>query len=94
MNVYLKFALVLLMCCGANSAMAAGGLASATTAMTDFKTWIFTFTGVASIAYLCWNVGMALAERKQWSEVGMALVYCSLAGGAVVGGTWAYAIFQ
>lgn len=37
---------------------------------------------------------MAFMERKSWGDVGMALGYCALAGGAVVGGTWALELFQ
>ncbi|EAT0039945.1 conjugal transfer protein [Salmonella enterica] len=58
------------------------------------KTWLFTFTGVGALVYLLYNIVMAFMERKSWGDVGMALVYCTLAGGAVVGGTWALDLFQ
>ncbi|ELW2866036.1 TrbC/VirB2 family protein [Salmonella enterica] len=73
---------------------AGGGLNAATSALTDFKTWLFGFVGIAALVYLIYCCGMAFAERKTWSEVGMALIYCALAGGAVVGGTWALELFQ
>lgn len=75
-------------------AFAGGGLDAATSALTDIKTWLFTFVGIAALVYLLYCCGMAFAERKTWSEVGMALIYCALAGGAVVGGTWALDLFQ
>jgi hypothetical protein len=75
-------------------AFAGGGLDAATDALTTIKTWLFTFVGVAALVYLLYCCGMAFAERKTWSEVGMALIYCALAGGAVVGGTWALDLFQ
>ncbi|EIO8946027.1 conjugal transfer protein [Salmonella enterica] len=46
------------------------------------------------MVYLLYNIAMAFMERKSWGDVGMALVYCTLAGGAVVGGTWALDLFQ
>ncbi|HCB1657218.1 TPA: conjugal transfer protein [Citrobacter farmeri] len=46
------------------------------------------------MVYLLYCVGMAFMERKTWGDVGMALVYCTLAGGAVYGGTWALELFQ
>ncbi|EAW9895439.1 conjugal transfer protein [Salmonella enterica] len=58
------------------------------------KTWLFTFVGVGALVYLLYNIAMAFMERKSWGDVGMALVYCTLAGGAVVGGTWALDLFQ
>ncbi|HFD6165577.1 TPA: TrbC/VirB2 family protein [Salmonella enterica] len=75
-------------------AFAGGGLNAATSALTDIKVWLFGFVGVGALCYLLWCIGMALAEKKQWSDVGMALVYCTLAGGAVVGGSWALDLFQ
>ncbi|EPR9285178.1 conjugal transfer protein [Escherichia coli] len=75
-------------------ALAGGGLDAGTTALTTIKTWLFTFVGVGALVYLLYNIAMAFMERKSWGDVGMALVYCTLAGGAVVGGTWALDLFQ
>ncbi|MDL0457417.1 TrbC/VirB2 family protein [Yersinia pestis] len=78
----------------ASPVFAGGGLDAATSALTDVKTWLFTFVGVGALVYLLYCCAMAFMERKTWGEVGMALVYCCLAGGAVVGGTWALDLFQ
>lgn len=78
----------------ASPVFAGGGLDAATSALTDIKTWLFTFTGVGALCYLLYCCVMALMERKTWGEVGMGLVYCCLVGGAVVGGTWALDLFQ
>lgn len=90
----LNFALVLFMAFFAGQAFAGGGLDAGTTALTTIKTWLFTFVGVGALVYLLYNIAMAFMERKSWGDVGMALVYCTLAGGAVVGGTWALDLFQ
>ena len=90
----LNFALVLFMALFAGQAFAGGGLDVGTTALTTIKTWLFTFVGVGALVYLLYNIAMAFMERKSWGDVGMALVYCTLAGGAVVGGTWALDLFQ
>lgn len=83
-----------LLLCFTNQVLAAGGLQAGTSALTNIKTWLFTFVGVGALVYLLYNVAMAFMERKSWGDVGMALVYCTLAGGAVVGGTWALDLFQ
>lgn len=75
-------------------AFAGGGLDSGTTALTEIKTWLFTFVGIGALVYLLYNVAMALMERKSWGDVGMALIYCTLAGGALAGGTWALEMFK
>ncbi|WP_250270429.1 conjugal transfer protein [Escherichia coli] len=72
----------------------AGGLDTATNAMTELKTWAFSFGGVCALCYLIYNVIMAFMEKKSWSDVGMALVYCSLAGGALYAGNWALELFK
>ncbi|EAB9751978.1 conjugal transfer protein [Salmonella enterica subsp. salamae] len=86
------FALFFMMFSG--FAAAGGGLGSATNALANVKTWLFGFVGIAALVYMLYCIAMALMERKSWGDVGMALVYCSLAGGAVVGGTWALELFQ
>ncbi|HCX5125583.1 TPA: conjugal transfer protein [Escherichia coli] len=72
----------------------AGGLDTATTTMTEIKTWAFGFGGVCALCYLIYNIIMAFMEKKSWSDVGMALIYCSLAGGALYAGNWALSLFQ
>lgn len=85
---------VIALCAVAMPVFAAGGLQAGTDAATTIKTWLYGFVGVCAFIYLLYNVLMALAERKQWSDVGMALVYCSIAGGALAGGEWAMSLFK
>lgn len=79
------------------TAFAAGGLGNlnkATDALKEIKFWLFAFVGLAAIVYLLYCIAMTFAERKSWSDVGMALIYCCLAGGAILGGNWALALFD
>ncbi len=80
--------------CLLSSLCFAGGLDSATDALSEIKTWLFGFVGLSALVYLLYMVLMAFLERKSWSEVALALVYCAIAGGAVVGGTWALGLFK
>lgn len=73
---------------------AGGGLPAATNALTDIKVWLYSFAGIAAVVYLIYNIVMAFMERKSWGDVGMALAYCALAGGSVMGGEWALSLFK
>ena len=88
-----KLCYILLLCFVSNMAWAAGGLDASTDAMETIQAWLYGFVGVAALVYMIWNVGMALAGKYQWIDVGMALGYCAIAGGCVVGAEWAYKIF-
>lgn len=89
-----RFSYVLVFLFSSNYAFAAGGLSAGTNALTEIKFWLFTIIGVGALCYLCYNIGMAFMERKSWGDVGMAGLYCSIAGGALVGGNWMLNIFQ
>lgn len=75
------------------SAFAAGGLAAATTQVTDIKTWMYGILGAGVFVYFMYLVIMALFERKQWADVLVGLGYVALAGGSLVGAKWAWDIF-
>lgn len=47
-------------------AAAAGGLDSATNALTNVKTWLFTFVGIGALVYMLYCILMAFMERKSW----------------------------
>ncbi|HED3891540.1 TPA: conjugal transfer protein [Morganella morganii] len=40
------------------------------------------------MGYLLYLVVMTFMERKQWSDVGMGLVYCAGAGGILLAGNY------
>lgn len=97
MNKYSKvnrFFVALFLIMFSGFAAAGGGLDSATNAITNLKTWLFPFVGMCALVYMLYCILMAFMERKSWGDVGMALGYCALAGGAVAGGTWALEMFQ
>lgn len=71
-----------------NVAMAAGGMAKATTTMDDIRIWLYSIIAIAAIIYLLIQGLMAFMDRTQWSDFGMAVVKV-----AVVGGTPALALF-
>lgn len=74
-------------------AMAAGGLASATTEANAIKVWLYGFLGVAVFVYVMYFVIMAMLEKKQWADVLMALGKSAVAGGSLAGVTWAWGIW-
>lgn len=74
-------------------ALAGGGLDEATNQANELKTWLYGLLGVGVFLYLMYNVIMALANRIQWAEVGMAVVYVAVAGGVLVLGQWAWSIW-
>lgn len=72
------------------------GLASldkSTDALDQILTWLHTFVIAGSLLYITYLVVMAIAEKKAWSDVMMGLAYCAIAGGVVMGGTWATGLF-
>lgn len=85
------FALFLSAVCG--PVLAAGGLDSGTSAMTEIKVWLYGFIGVGSMVYLLWQLGMALLDKNTWADVGLALAKVACAGGIIIAGEWAYAIW-
>jgi hypothetical protein len=49
--------------------------------------------GAVCFVYLIYNVIMALAEKKQWGDVLMALGKVAVAGAVIVLGEWAWSIW-
>ncbi|CQQ96792.1 TrbC/VIRB2 family [Yersinia enterocolitica] len=91
------FAFIFFVFAFANPALAAGGLGNldkATDALQEIADWLYIFVGVGAVLYIIYLVGMALFEKKQWSDVGMGLGYCAIAGGIVMGADWAIGLFK
>ncbi|MBI6621563.1 hypothetical protein YA0783_25070 [Pseudomonas corrugata] len=85
--VYLMFGLF-------NYAFAAGGgLNAFNSEATSWKTWGYSVLGIICMIYLMYNVVMAMWDKKQWSDVVMALVYTAAAGGILVAGAYMWAIW-
>lgn len=89
--IRIVFALFLSVVCA--PVLAAGGLDSATSALTEIKVWLYGFIGVGALVYLLWQLGMALLDKSTWADVGMALAKVACAGGVIIAGEWAYSIW-
>ncbi len=76
-----------------NFALAAGGLAEATSEASSIKSWAYGLLGVGVFIYLIYNVVMAMADKKTWGDVISALMYVAAAGGILVAGEWAWSIW-
>jgi hypothetical protein len=71
----------------------AGGLADATSAVNEIKTWGYSFLGAVVFVFLIYKVVMALLEKETWGDVLTGLGKVALAGGVIVAAEWAWAIF-
>lgn len=90
----LKNSAVIAMTSAPAIAMASGGgLNEATDALNGFKTWLYGFLAVASLVYICFQAGMAMADKIAWADVGMAVGKVAAVGGILVVGQWAWGIW-
>lgn len=64
----------------------AAGLDNLTTWITDIRVWGYGFLAAFCLAYLVYLVAAAIAEKKQWSDVGIGLAKVAAAGGIIGGG--------
>jgi hypothetical protein len=62
-------------------AFAAGGLASGTAAVTDFKTWIYAILGIAAIIYMLFQCLLAWGNKITWIDVLHASGKVAVTGG-------------
>lgn len=72
---------------------AGGGLASGTTAITNFNTWLFAFVGIVAISYLTFKCIQLAGEKIQWIDLGYAIAKVAVVGGVPVLAAWAYAVY-
>lgn len=70
-----------------------GGLASGTTAITNFTTWLFAFIAVCAISYLTFKCVQLAGEKIQWIDLGYAIAKVAVVGGVPVLAAWAYAVY-
>lgn len=70
-----------------------GGLASGTTAITNFNTWLFAFIAVCAISYLTFKCVQLAGEKIQWIDLGYAIAKVAVVGGVPVLAAWAYAVY-
>ncbi|MGF1872002.1 conjugal transfer protein [Photobacterium indicum] len=73
--------------------LASGGLDDATNAVAEIQVWFYGFLGVACLLYMGYQVGLALTNKQDWMEVGLAFCKVAVAGGSVMGAAWAWSIW-
>ncbi|WP_299496334.1 hypothetical protein [uncultured Shewanella sp.] len=71
----------------------AGGLADATTEVTEIQTWLYGISFIFCLIFMIYQIGMAMMDKQQWADVLTAFGKVAIAGGAVVGATWAWGIW-
>lgn len=73
--------------------VAHAGLDAATDEANEVKLWAYGFLGVLCFIYLIYLVVMTLLDKRQWGDVLQGVGYVALAGGIIVAGEWAWAIW-
>lgn len=87
-------ALALSLAAVATPALAGGGLAAASSGLSTFQVWFFTFVGILAICYLTYKGAMAFTDREHWSDFGMAIGKVAVVGGVIGLAAWAWSLFQ
>jgi hypothetical protein len=75
------------------AASAAGGLATGTTAVTDFKTWFVALLAIMAVVYLGAKGVQLATDKIQWADFGQSVMKTAAAGGATALAAWAYFLF-
>ncbi|EGU31273.1 hypothetical protein VII00023_22859 [Vibrio ichthyoenteri ATCC 700023] len=63
------------------------------TALEGWKTELYTMLGITSFIYVMWYAIQAKMERKQWSEVGVAVFQVAIVGGTAAAVPFAWSFF-
>lgn len=71
----------------------AAGLEAGTTVMTTIKTWAYGALGVGAFIFLIYKVIQAMMDSIGWMQVVIALGWVALAGGILVAGETAWAVW-
>lgn len=90
-----QFMFVFLMLLVSNFVMAqsTGGLAKATAAANEWKTWLYGFLGVCVFLFVMYSVILALLNKQSWMDVLGDLAKVAAAGGVLVAAGWAWSIW-
>jgi TrbC/VIRB2 pilin len=70
-----------------------GGLDTAKTTLSSIKNYLYAFLGVAAMIYLMYVAVQCFTEKKQWGDLGMAVVQVTVVGAIIVIGSWAWTLF-
>lgn len=76
-----------------SSSANASALGKLTTILTSWKDELYTLLGILSFLYVMWYAIQAKMERKQWSEVGVAVFQVAIVGGISVAVPFAWTFF-
>ena len=71
----------------------AAGLDAGTSVITTIKTWAYSALGVAAFIYLIYKVAQAMMDTIGWMQVVIALGWVAFAGGIILAGETAWAIW-
>jgi hypothetical protein len=71
----------------------AGGLSAATSGLSQFQIWFYSFVGVLALCYLTWKGVESFTDRAHWSDFAIAVGKVAVVGGVVVLGSWAWGLF-
>jgi type IV secretory pathway VirB2 component (pilin) len=71
-----------------------GGFDSATSTVSDFKTWLYTIAAVVVVIMLLYKALQCMGGKAQWSEYGTTIMYAAIAGGSIVFGANAFSWFS
>lgn len=72
----------------------ASPLSKLTTTLTEWKDEMYTLLGILSFLYVMWYAIQAKMERKQWSEVGVAVFQVAIVGGISAAVPFAFSFFS
>lgn len=70
----------------------AGGLTTATTAVTEISTWMYTFIGACAVMYLLFKGAQACADKIQWMDFLSSVGQVALVGSVPTLGVWAWTL--
>lgn len=75
-------------------AFAAGGLAAGTSAVTDFKTWIYAILAIGAIIYMLFQCMLAWGDKITWIDVLHAAGKVAVTGGVPALVTYLWGIWS
>ncbi len=91
----IKYLITLSLLVMANPAFAdlAGGISKATGIATQVKNGLLAIFGIVAVIYLLIKAVECWSGRAEWKELGLAVLYVAMAGGAAAVANWAWTAF-
>ncbi|MGR5514048.1 conjugal transfer protein [Vibrio harveyi] len=91
-NLTIAFIAVMLILFG-HPAIAAGGLDEGINWANTIADWLYKLLGSATLIYVLVQCGLAFADKKQWADVGIAVVKAAVAGGIPTAVAYAWTVW-